>query len=79
MKASDFIKRFDERREREQKEDTDETNDHSLQAQAKDRAEHPSSEMHAGTAFDWEDMEGYQRELERLDREGPGKRPKHPH
>ncbi len=63
MKASEFMKRH------EKKSADDE--DHSLQAQAKEHARHPT-EMNAGTAFDWEDMEAYQRELERLEREGPG-------
>lgn len=46
--------------------------DHSLQAQAKRRAEHPEH-MNSGTAFDWEDMEAYQQELDRMDKEGPGR------
>ena len=45
--------------------------EHSLQENAKERAKHPDH-INAGTAFDWEDMEAYARELERMDREGPG-------
>ncbi|MDQ2077615.1 hypothetical protein [Marinimicrobium sp. ABcell2] len=48
------------------------TDDHSLQAQAKKRAQHPEH-IHAGTPFDWEDIDAYQRELDRMDREGPGR------
>lgn len=45
--------------------------DHSLREQAQERTKDPLH-INAGTAFDWEDMEAYKRELERLDREGPG-------
>lgn len=45
--------------------------DHSLQSIAREHAVQ-SGTMRAGTAFDWEDLEEYQAELERLDREGPG-------
>lgn len=45
--------------------------DHTLQENAKERAHHPDH-LNAGTAFDWEDMDDYRRELERLEREGPG-------
>lgn len=48
--------------------------EHSLQENAKLRAQHPD-QLNAGTAFDWEEMEAYKQELERMDREGPG-RPK---
>lgn len=44
--------------------------DTSLQQHAKDRAKHHPTDMNAGTQFDWEDVEAYQKELERLDREG---------
>lgn len=45
--------------------------EHTLQENAKERALHPK-QINAGTAFDWEDMDAYAKELERLDREGPG-------
>ncbi len=45
--------------------------DHSLKSIAREHAVQ-SGVMRAGTAFDWEDMEAYQAELMRLDREGPG-------
>lgn len=54
-----------------QKPETEEEKEHTLQENAKERALHPDH-INAGTAFDWEDMEAYAKELERLDREGPG-------
>lgn len=45
--------------------------EHTLQENAKERAMHPDH-INAGTAYDWEDMDAYAKELERLDREGPG-------
>lgn len=68
------MKKPDTRKSQEDKrpDDEEETRDHSLQAQAKRRAEHPEH-MNAGTAFDWEDLEAYQQELDRLDKEGPGR------
>ena len=45
--------------------------EHTLQENAKERALHPDH-INAGTAYDWEDMDAYAKELERLDREGPG-------
>ena len=48
-----------------------EQEDHSLQAHAKERARHPDH-LNAGTPYDWEDLEAYQKELERLEKEGPG-------
>ena len=71
MKASDFIKRFEEKQKEDAQEEPEK--DHSLQAQAKEHAQHPK-DMNAGTAHDWEDMDKWQEELDRLDREGPGKR-----
>lgn len=44
----------------------------SLNAIARRHAAH-SVTMRTGTPFDWEDLERYQEELARLDREGPGK------
>lgn len=47
------------------------THGHSLNAIARKHAAH-SVTMRTGTAFDWEDLESYQEELARLEREGPG-------
>lgn len=66
-KNDDILKQFD----LQQGESTEEQKEHSLREQAQARAKDPLH-IHAGTAFDWEDIEAYQRELERLDREGPG-------
>lgn len=73
MKASEFLKRYEQQQKSSSEEKRDDKQeDHSLQAQAKERARHPEH-INAGTPFDWEDLESYERELERLDREGPGK------
>lgn len=69
MKSSEFLKKYE--REQVKKSGSTEHEDHSLQAQAKERARHPDH-LNAGTPFDWEDKEAYQKELERLDKEGPG-------
>lgn len=75
MKASEFMKRYERDRKSEEgrapEGDAAEEEDHSLQAQAKERAKHPEH-LNAGTPYDWEDLEAYQKELDRLDREGPG-------
>lgn len=52
--------------------DDESKKEHSLQENAKLRAQHPD-QLNAGTAFDWEEMEAYKQELERMDREGPGR------
>lgn len=67
MKASDFLKKY-EREQQTRKEDEEE---HSLQAHAKERAKHPDH-LNAGTPYDWEDLEAYRKELERMEKEGPG-------
>ncbi len=67
MKASDFLKKY-EREQETRKEDDEE---HSLQAHAKERAKHPEH-LNAGTPYDWEDLEAYRKELERMEKEGPG-------
>lgn len=69
-KASDVLKEYEQRQKHEQ--DGEHEKDHSLQENAKERAKHPE-QMNVGTPHDWEDLEAYQEELERLDREGPGK------
>lgn len=70
MKASEFLKRYEKQRGTAHEDEPLDEEDHSLQAQAKKRAAHPQS-LHAGTAFDWEDLDRYQKEISRLEREGP--------
>lgn len=72
MKASEFLKHYEERQKREAEEEAGEEKEHTLQENAKERAKNPTS-LNAGTPFDWEDLDAYQKELKRLDREGPGK------
>ncbi len=48
-----------------------EERDHSLRENALRRAQTPLH-INTGTPFDWEEVGAYARELERLDREGPG-------
>lgn len=71
MKASEFLKRYEQQQKDRAKDDQSDEEDHSLEAQAKERAKHPEH-MNVGTPFDWEELEAYQKELDRLDREGPG-------
>lgn len=66
MKASDYLRQFEERKKREEEEEKE----HTLQENAKERAKHPDH-LNAGTPYDWEDLEAYKEELERLEREGP--------
>lgn len=66
MKASDYLRQFEERKKREEEAEKE----HTLQENAKERAKHPDH-LNAGTAYDWEDLEDYKKELERLEREGP--------
>jgi len=72
MKASEFLKRYEQKQKEQQEHKEQAEEDHSLRAQAWEHARHPE-QMNVGTPFDWEDLEAYQKELERLDREGPGK------
>lgn len=44
--------------------------EHSLRENAIERTRDPLH-INAGTAFDWEDKEAYEKELERIDREKP--------
>lgn len=67
-KTDEVLKQFDALNEA----DDEPQKEHSLQENAKERAKHPEH-LNAGTPYDWEDMEAYQKELDRLDREGPGK------
>jgi hypothetical protein len=60
------------RAERLQRKDMDEPEkEHTLRENALDRAK-KADDFNAGTAFDWEDLEAYQAELDRMDKEGPG-------
>ncbi len=67
-KTDEVLKQFDALNEA----DDEPQKEHSLQENAKERAKNPEH-LNAGTPYDWEDMEAYQKELDRLDREGPGK------
>lgn len=59
------LRRFENLHEKDE-----EHNDNSLQEKAKERAKHPN-EMKVGTPYEWEELEAYRKELDRLDREGP--------
>src|SRR5690606_9459400 len=59
------LKRYENLHEKQ-----DEHKEHRLQERAKERAEHPN-EMNVGTPYDWEELEDYKKELDRLEREGP--------
>lgn len=74
MKVSEFLKKYDSKKHSRQI-DTDEVDDdaHSLEHQARVRAAHLEKGLNVGSPFDWEDLEKYKRELERMDREGPGR------
>lgn len=87
MKVPEFLKRRQRRQKANEKESGKESKeggkekdrpssdeDHSLEAQAKERAKHPEH-LNVGTPFDWEELEAYQKELDRLEREGPGGHP----
>lgn len=73
MKASEFLKHYEKRKKREEEEENEESREHSLQENARERARNPQH-LNAGTPWDWEDLDAYQQELDRLDREGPGQR-----
>ncbi len=66
MKASDFLRQFEQRRKRSEEQEKE----HTLQENAKERAKHPDH-LNVGTPYDWEELEAYKKELERLEREGP--------
>lgn len=60
------------RAERLQRKEMDEPEkEHTLRENALDRAK-KADEINAGTPFDWEDLDAYRKELDRMDREGPG-------
>ena len=54
-----------------QHQDDEPPKEHTLQENAKERAKHPEH-LNAGTPYDWEDVDRYREELERLDEKGPG-------
>lgn len=68
-KTDEILKRYDALNNIDSADEAEK--EHTLQENAKERAMHPDH-INAGTAYDWEDMEAYAKELERLDREGPG-------
>lgn len=72
MKASEFLKQYEARKKREAEEQEGIEREHTLQENALERARNPGS-LNAGTPFDWEDLEAYEKELKRMDREGPGR------
>ncbi|HTF96432.1 MAG TPA: hypothetical protein VL995_09890 [Cellvibrio sp.] len=67
--ADSVLKRYDVL----QQQDDEEEKEHTLQENAKERAKHPEH-LNAGTPYDWEDVDRYREELDRLDREGPGRK-----
>lgn len=69
MLVAEFMKLLARRPPPDEREDFD--HDHTLGSLARKHAVHTES-FRTGTAFDWEDLERYQIELDRLDREGPG-------
>lgn len=69
VKPDDVLKRFESLQDNKKQQNEEAEKEHSLQENAKARAVNPTT-LNAGTPFDWEDLEAYQKELERLDREG---------
>lgn len=61
-KADELLKKLESEEAEERK--------HSLRENAILRAQNPLH-INAGTAFDWEEMDAYAKELERMDREKP--------
>jgi len=75
MKASEFLKKYERDQKAKQGDsDENESEDHSLEHNARERAAHLEQGLNVGSPFDWEDLEKYKQELERMDREGPGRR-----
>jgi hypothetical protein len=64
-KADEILKKIEGDKSEEERE-------HSLQENAINRSKQPLN-INAGTAFDWEDMEAYAKELERMDKDQPYK------
>lgn len=61
-KADELLKKLES--------DQAEEREHSLRENAILRAQNPLH-INAGTAFDWEEMDAYAKELERMDKEKP--------
>jgi hypothetical protein len=68
-KAEEILKKIDDNK-------SEEEHEHSLQENAINRAKQPLH-INAGTAFDWEDVEAYAKELERMDKDQPYKKSEH--
>ncbi|MDO3387841.1 peptidase S14 [Gilvimarinus sp. SDUM040013] len=66
MKASEFLKKYEKDKQKQERED------HSLQHQARERAEHLEQGLQVGSPYDWEDLERYKKEMARMEKEGPG-------
>lgn len=64
-KADEILKKIEGDKSEEERE-------HSLRENALTRTKQPLH-IHAGTAFDWEDVEAYAKELERMDQDQPYK------
>jgi hypothetical protein len=64
-KADELLKKLES--------DQAEEREHSLRENAILRAQNPLH-INAGTAFDWEEMDAYAKELERMDKEKPFQR-----
>ncbi|WP_049723362.1 hypothetical protein [Gilvimarinus polysaccharolyticus] len=73
MKASDFLKKYEREQQAKTGKVDDSEEDHSLEHNARERAKHLEQGLNVGSPYDWEDLEKYQRELERMEREGPGR------
>lgn len=67
--ADSVIKRYEVLKHQD-----DPEKEHTLQENAKDRAKHPEH-LNAGTQYDWEDVDKYRKELERMDNESIGIQP----
>lgn len=65
-KADELLKKLDSEKAEKERE-------HSLRENAIERTQDPLH-INAGTAFDWEDMDAYAKELERMDKEKPYRR-----
>lgn len=68
-KSDDILKQF----EVQNGTDDEPQKEHTLQENAKLRALNPER-LNAGTPYDWEELEAYKQELERMDREVLSKR-----
>lgn len=67
MKVAEFMKRYAGRLPADSE---DSTPGKAARSPGRQRASH-IERIHAGTPFDWEDLERYQQELDRLKNKGP--------